>query len=112
MSDELNHLTDEERAVMRLFDLHNVLGLIEPCRLIVNRVFADLNAARAKLAQLPRTADMVEIVPGMVVYSSPSADVFEAPALAYVENGNGFVRDPSSCYSTREAAIAAKGDAK
>lgn len=135
MSDELNHLTDKERELYEVLHefRHCASVAVNPVGLM--KLLDSLNAARAKLAKLPRTADGVEIVPGMVVYlECPDPGWWKVDPGTILETtvksitaGKGFAEYEGDftivgcelefgnfeCYSTRaacEAAIAAKGE--
>jgi hypothetical protein len=72
---------------------------------------------RAVVEKLPKTADGVAVVPGMVVYAiHPMTDSYVA-MMVYMDADNdewqnGNRNDFSECYSTKAAALAAKGGGK
>jgi hypothetical protein len=59
---------------------------------------------QAIVDRLPKTADGVPVVPGQFIYASDGKAVM---MLRYAEN-DGRMAYPEVCYSTREAAVAAR----
>lgn len=76
----------------------------------VDAVTRERDELRAVVERLPKTADGVLATPGMKVWRNYD----DGPALLYVgmsacgSDSWSMERDPSECYSTPEAALAAR----
>ena len=73
----------------------------------VSCLFRECERLQTIVDRLPKTADGVPVVPGQFIYSSDGRAMM---MLTYAQH-EGHMAYPDVCYSTREAAEAARGDA-
>lgn len=129
MPDDLKNLTPDELELLSHAKTLNPWAQISMRSKTLIKLLADLDAARGIIAKFPKTADGVPIVPGMVLWQvfdygdgdnySPS-EPHRMDPIAGFKVVDGEVREViwrngwsivvgSLLYSTREAALAAKG---
>jgi hypothetical protein len=76
----------------------------------IKSVIAAMRDAQAIIDKLPKTADGVVVVPGLPVFHPNEGEmVIDASGVPDEESG-GWCYPPNECYSTREAALAAKNN--
>jgi len=73
----------------------------------------EIERLQAIIDKLPKTADGVPVVPGMTVYYRGMGGVVQTTnemCVNAIKAANGFILNPSGCYSTQVAADAAGGE--
>jgi len=97
-------LTDERRAeIVRSMEQGPYMWTAEGEELL-----AELDRLRAMEDKLPKTADGVAVVPGMMVWYRTGHHVVHRTVEMRAQLRNMACMSVSGCYSTREAAEAAK----
>ena len=86
-----------------IIDFHEIIG----------KQRAEIERLTAIIDKLPKTADGVPVVPGMTVYYRGMGGVVQTTnemCVNAIKAANGFILNPSGCYSTQVAADAAGGE--